>query len=100
MEVVQETANRGRREFSWGRSLLMLAFGLMLLGFGVIFIFGGRKAIEQRSYDMTWQESRGFFIGIGEMQDDSSSGVAHFRGAGEARVGAGFVIWGALLALW
>jgi hypothetical protein len=100
MEVVQETANPGRREFSWGRSLLMFAFGLMLLGFGVIFIFGGRKAIEQRSYDMTWQESRGFFIGIGEMQDHSSSGVAHFRGAGAARVGAGFVLWGALLALW
>ena len=80
--------------------MLLLVFGLMLVGFGVIFIFAGRKAIQQRSYDMTWQESRGVFFGIGAMRNHSSSGVAHFRGANAVRLGAGYVHWGVLLALW
>jgi len=100
MEASQETTARSGRKFSWGRTLLVMVFGLMLVGFGTIFILVGRHAIEQRSYDMSWQESRGGFIGIGGMQGRTSSGVAHFRGMDAVRVGAGFVLWGALFALW
>jgi hypothetical protein len=100
MEVPQETATRERRKFPWGRLWLVVVFGAMLVGFGVIFILAGHQAIEQRSYDTTWRESRGISIGIGELQGHSSSGVAHFRGADAVRIGIGYVAWGALLALW
>lgn len=100
MDVSQETAARGRTEFSWGKSLLVLVFGVMLVAFGLIFIVAGRNTIDQKSYDMTWKESRGFFVGVGAIQGKSSSGVAHFRGSDAVRVGAGFVLFGALLALW
>ena len=100
MDVSQETAARGDGEFSWGRSLVVVLFGLMLVGFGVIFIIVGRKAIEQRSYDMQWHQSRGVFFGVGEIQGQSSNGVAHFLGADAVRTGAGFLLFGALLALW
>jgi len=100
MEVSQQTTTRGASKFSWGRLLLLLVFGLMLAGFGMVFVLAGRKAIEQQSYDMTWQETRGVFIGIGEMHGRSSSGVAQFRGPDAVHLGAGYVLWGLLLALW
>lgn len=101
MEVSQETTTRGRTDLTWGRRSLLVFFGLMLVAFGVIFIMMiGRNAIEQRSYDMPWEESRGGFVGVGELERQSSSGVAHFRGADAVREGAGFALFGALLALW
>jgi len=100
MEVLPETAAVGRREFSRGRWLLVFFFAVTLVGFGAIFIMVGRHAIQQRSYDMPWQESRGAFISVTGILGQSSSGVAHFRGADAVRVGAGFVLWGALLVLW
>jgi len=100
VEVSIQTATGGARKFAWGRLLVLFVFGLMLAGFGVAFIFAGREALDQRSYDLTWRESRGVFIGVGEMQGHSSSGVAHFRGAKAVRLGAGYILWGALLALW
>ena len=100
MEVSPETAIRTGAKLSWGQSLLGVIFGLMLAGFGIVFITVGHNAIERRSYDMEWKESRGTFLSVGGIEDESSHGVKHFGGVSAVRVGAGFVLSGALFGLW
>ncbi|HEX3798814.1 MAG TPA: hypothetical protein VH413_08945 [Verrucomicrobiae bacterium] len=98
MKVSQETIIKGRAKFSRGRSSFVVIFGVMLVVFGVILITIGHDVVGQRSYDMPWKASRSVFAGLGTIQ--STSGVAHFQSSNAVRMGVGFALFGALLALW